>query len=185
MQYKVTVSFINKDKANFHEIFKIFAVINQVYGAKICMGGKTYRYYKHTKFRQNPRGDPTFLVDLYGVLFVSKFLWHGMDKNRFDVYKIELMFIKIKPMFIKIELMLAKIDLMFMNIKLVFAKKIESMFTKINAIFVYILHNESTRCEFFRARKVEAIFAHKLFPDNAHFLHGGIVCLWFESHDER
>ena len=29
MQYKVTVSFINEDGANFHEIFKIFVVINQ------------------------------------------------------------------------------------------------------------------------------------------------------------
>jgi len=28
------------------------------------MGGKTHRYYKHTKFRQNLRGDPKFLVDL-------------------------------------------------------------------------------------------------------------------------
>jgi len=28
------------------------------------MGGEHHRYYKHTKFRQNPRGDPKFLVDL-------------------------------------------------------------------------------------------------------------------------
>jgi len=28
------------------------------------MGDKTHRYYKHTKFHQNPRGDPKFLVDL-------------------------------------------------------------------------------------------------------------------------
>jgi len=33
-------------------------------GLKNCMGNKTHRYYKHTKFRQNPRGDPKFLVDL-------------------------------------------------------------------------------------------------------------------------
>ena len=31
---------------------------------KICMSDKHHRYYKHTKFRQNPRGDPKFLVDL-------------------------------------------------------------------------------------------------------------------------
>ena len=31
---------------------------------KICMSDKHHRYYKHTKFRQNPRGDPNFLVDL-------------------------------------------------------------------------------------------------------------------------
>ena len=31
---------------------------------KICMSDKHRRYYKHTKFRQNPRGDPKFLVDL-------------------------------------------------------------------------------------------------------------------------
>ena len=28
------------------------------------MSDKHHRYYKHTKFRQNPRGDPKFLVDL-------------------------------------------------------------------------------------------------------------------------
>jgi len=28
------------------------------------MGGEYHRYYKHNKFRQNPRGDPKFLVDL-------------------------------------------------------------------------------------------------------------------------
>ena len=33
-------------------------------GLKICMGDKTHRYYKHTKFHQNPRGDPKFLVDM-------------------------------------------------------------------------------------------------------------------------
>jgi len=31
---------------------------------KIGMGGKYHKYYKHTKFCQNPRGDPKFLVDL-------------------------------------------------------------------------------------------------------------------------
>ena len=31
---------------------------------KICMSDKHHRYYKHTKFHQNPRGDPKFLVDL-------------------------------------------------------------------------------------------------------------------------
>ena len=31
---------------------------------KICMSDKHHRYYKHTKFCQNPRGDPKFLVDL-------------------------------------------------------------------------------------------------------------------------
>ena len=31
---------------------------------KLCMSDKHHRYYKHTKFRQNPRGDPKFLVDL-------------------------------------------------------------------------------------------------------------------------
>ena len=33
-------------------------------GPKVGMGGEHHRYYKHTKFRQNPRGDPKFLVDL-------------------------------------------------------------------------------------------------------------------------
>ena len=31
---------------------------------KFCMSDKHHRYYKHTKFRQIPRGDPKFLVDL-------------------------------------------------------------------------------------------------------------------------
>jgi len=31
------------------------------------MGDKTHGYYKHTKFRQNPRGDPKFLVIWYGM----------------------------------------------------------------------------------------------------------------------
>ena len=29
-----------------------------VYGAENCMGGKTHKYYKHTEFCQNLRGDP-------------------------------------------------------------------------------------------------------------------------------
>ena len=28
------------------------------------MSDNHHRYYKHAKFRQNPRGDPKFLVDL-------------------------------------------------------------------------------------------------------------------------
>ena len=32
-------------------------------GLKICTSDKHHRYYKHTKFRQNLRGDPKFLVD--------------------------------------------------------------------------------------------------------------------------
>ena len=32
--------------------------------SKVGIGGEHYRYYKHNKFRQNPRGDPKFLVDL-------------------------------------------------------------------------------------------------------------------------
>ena len=31
---------------------------------KICMSDKHHRYYKLIKFRQNPRGDPKFLVDV-------------------------------------------------------------------------------------------------------------------------
>ena len=31
---------------------------------KISMGHKTHKQYKHTKFHQNPRSDPKFLVDL-------------------------------------------------------------------------------------------------------------------------
>ena len=60
---------------------------------KICMSDKHHRYYKHTKFRQNPRGDPKFLVDLtrndpyifvwcdeatlYTVLCVGEKKWFG------------------------------------------------------------------------------------------------------------
>ena len=32
--------------------------------SKVGMGGEHHRYYKHTKFRQNLRDDPKFLVDL-------------------------------------------------------------------------------------------------------------------------
>ena len=32
--------------------------------SKVGIGGEHHRYYKHTEFRQNPRGDPKFLVDL-------------------------------------------------------------------------------------------------------------------------
>ena len=32
--------------------------------SKVGMGGEHHRYSKHNKFRQNPRGDPKFLVDL-------------------------------------------------------------------------------------------------------------------------
>ena len=32
--------------------------------SKVGMGGEHHRYYKHNKFRQNPRGHPKFLVDL-------------------------------------------------------------------------------------------------------------------------
>jgi len=31
---------------------------------KVGIGGEHHRYYKHTKFHQNPSGDPKFLVDL-------------------------------------------------------------------------------------------------------------------------
>ena len=31
---------------------------------KIGLNSKHHKYYKHTKFCQNPRGDPKFLVDL-------------------------------------------------------------------------------------------------------------------------
>ena len=33
-----------------------------------------------------------FQAIAYGAPFVSKFLWHSMDKNRFDVYKNPLNF---------------------------------------------------------------------------------------------
>ena len=33
-------------------------------GLKILMSDKHHMYYKHTKFCQNPTGDPKFLVDL-------------------------------------------------------------------------------------------------------------------------
>ena len=29
--------------------------------SKVGVGGEHHRYYKHTKLRQNPRGDPKFL----------------------------------------------------------------------------------------------------------------------------
>ena len=32
--------------------------------SKVSMGDEHLRYYKHTKFHQNPSSDPKFLVDL-------------------------------------------------------------------------------------------------------------------------
>jgi len=46
-------------------------------GLKICMGGKTHRYYKHTKFRQNPRGNPKFLINL---------TWNDSYRNACNVF---------------------------------------------------------------------------------------------------
>jgi len=48
----------------FHKIFKIFVVINQKLCDVLVWVMSTIRYYKHTKFCQNPRADPKFLVDL-------------------------------------------------------------------------------------------------------------------------
>jgi len=59
------VSFVNGDKANFHEIFKIFVVKNETMrhmGLKLCIGDKIHKYHKRTKFHQNPRDDPKFLT---------------------------------------------------------------------------------------------------------------------------
>jgi len=44
MQYKVTVSFVNEDGANFHKLFETMRYM----GLKICMGDKTHRHYKKT-----------------------------------------------------------------------------------------------------------------------------------------
>ena len=58
------VDFITQNGPIFHKIFKIFVVINQklcdVCGQKLAWVVSTIG----TKFRQNPRGDPKFLVDL-------------------------------------------------------------------------------------------------------------------------
>ena len=78
MQYKVMVSSINGDGANFHEIFCGHkSEIMRYMGLKICMGDKTHRYYKCTKFRQNPRGDPKFLIwnNPYDKIFVMRTGW--------------------------------------------------------------------------------------------------------------
>ena len=63
------VDFITQNGPIFHKIFKISVVINQklcdICGQKLVLVVSTIRrYYKHTKFRQNPRGDPKFLVNL-------------------------------------------------------------------------------------------------------------------------
>ena len=69
-------------------------------GPKVGMGGEHHRYYKHTKFRQNPRGDPKFLVDLtwndpYDILIVfisiSLNLKHGLFS---DATLMPVLFIK-------------------------------------------------------------------------------------------
>ena len=65
-QFEVTIDFVSADgPIIFHEILKIFVVVNQwCMELKICTSDKCHRYYKHTKFCQNLRGDPKFLVDL-------------------------------------------------------------------------------------------------------------------------
>ena len=79
-QWWAMVDFITQNGPIFHKIFKIFVVLNQklcdVYGQKLVwVVSTTYRYYKHSKFCQNPRGDPKFLTwnDPYAVTPV-KFL---------------------------------------------------------------------------------------------------------------
>ena len=66
--FKNKVNFITRDGPNFHEIFKNIcghkSETMECMDLKICMSDKHHRYYKHSKFRQNPRGDPKFLVDL-------------------------------------------------------------------------------------------------------------------------
>ena len=60
------VDFITQNGLIFHKIFKIFVVINQklrdVRGQKLVWVVSTIG--TTNKFRQNPRGDPKFLVDL-------------------------------------------------------------------------------------------------------------------------
>jgi len=43
-------------------------------GLKICVGDKAHRYYKHTKFHQNLRGDPKFVV---GMTHICDRIWHS------------------------------------------------------------------------------------------------------------
>ena len=57
---------------------------------KICMSDKHHRYYKHTKFHQNPRGDPKFLVDLTrndpnAILSYSTIVLYGRDDENVGV----------------------------------------------------------------------------------------------------
>ena len=43
---------------------------------KVGMGDEHHRYYKHTKFRQSPRGDPKFLADLTrNDPYLTSYLW--------------------------------------------------------------------------------------------------------------
>ena len=48
VQYKVTVNFVNRDIQNIcgHKL----ETMRHIYGLKICMGDKTHKYYKYTKF---------------------------------------------------------------------------------------------------------------------------------------
>jgi len=61
-QWWATVIFVTEDRAIFHKISNILwsQIRNYVVmGLKICMGDEHHRYYKHTKFCQNPRGNLT------------------------------------------------------------------------------------------------------------------------------
>jgi len=60
MQYKVAVSFVNGDGANFHETFKIYGhklleTIKYV-SLQICMGDKTDCHCKHINFSEIQKG---------------------------------------------------------------------------------------------------------------------------------
>ena len=64
-QCEVTVDFVARDGPIFHEIFSGHkSETMRCIELNICMSDEHHRYYKHTKFCQNPRGDPKFLVDL-------------------------------------------------------------------------------------------------------------------------
>jgi len=61
------VDFVTQNGPIFHNIQNICghkSETMQCTWSKVGMGGEHHRYYKHTKFRQNLRGDPKFLVDL-------------------------------------------------------------------------------------------------------------------------
>jgi len=66
--------------------------VNDVaYGAKNCMGDEHHRQYKHTKFRQNLRGDLIILIDLTLIVLPVNNSWATFWDTRHTTVCLEML----------------------------------------------------------------------------------------------